>query len=192
MTLDAVVARNLRAALDEREMRHVDLAKRMQDHGQLWTANTTAQVLTLRRQLSLLELAALCSVLEMPLAELLSGSDLIELPDGGAPVPLATLVEMLLTGRATTLRKIVIYEPGPEELKAMRRLGLDNVGDLHAASQKLFDTPYISEVRDERAGDLSDLPAATAQRKRGHAMRSVLNELEEDLAKSRSRRKGKR
>jgi transcriptional regulator with XRE-family HTH domain len=181
ITLDAVLARNLREVLERHEMRHADLAERMRVHGVGWSTNTVAQVLGRHRQVPIIELAALCSVFEVPLTELLSGDDQITV--GFHTLPLGAIRQVIDTGRMPRIPEdqrtgVVIYLPSDEEAKAMRRLRID-IGTLTYAADRLFGTTDIVEERDRRAGDLSGLPKRSAQSKRGHAMRSVLDEIAE-------------
>ncbi len=191
VTLDEVLARNVRTELEARGLRHEDLAARMRTHGLRWSANTVAQVVGMRRHVSLLEAAGLCSALQVPLAQLLAGDDLITVPALPVPVPLSQIRAVLDRGvapRGSATTTVTMYEPDEAEVKAARRLGVD-VGVLMAASERLFGTPSVSEERDRRVGDTAGLTRRELQAKRGHAMRAVLAELDQHLARRTRRRR---
>lgn len=73
--LRSVVALNLRQLIEDHNMRHADVAAGMAARGFGWTTNRVAQTVTLRRMPKLDELAGLCAVFGVPLAELLKGAD---------------------------------------------------------------------------------------------------------------------
>ncbi|RBY92947.1 hypothetical protein DQ241_02660 [Blastococcus sp. TF02A-30] len=95
--LRAPLARRLGDLLKSRQLRHEDLAEAMTDLGFDWTRNRVTQVVTGRGALTLLEIAGLCSALNLSLGDLLGGPDTeVALPGGS--VPLRAILEALLHG----------------------------------------------------------------------------------------------
>jgi len=176
--LDRVVASNLRRLLADRQWRHADLAVILNIHGLAWTANRVTQVTTERQSATLLELAALCATFETPLSSFLAGECLVATP-AGAPVPLAMVRDSLATGSFEHRPGPVAYMhvPADEELAAVRRLALPNVGALHRLAKWALGTTNITEERDRRAGDPAGVSERSLRAKRGHAMRNILAEL---------------
>ncbi|HEY3924270.1 MAG TPA: hypothetical protein VGL75_06875 [Acidothermaceae bacterium] len=178
--LDHVVARNLREVVEGRELRHVDVAMYATAVGLHWTANTVAQVLTLRRGLSLLEVPLVAAALGVPVGRLLEGDDAITLPSGGT-VPLESLRDALTSKRAG--KSPVTHQPlksTEDESKLASRLGI-TVARLQTIAGQMFGRT-VTEERDSRVGDLTALPKRVAQAKRGHAMREVASEIEARIA----------
>lgn len=168
-----VLAGNLRCFLSQRSWRYDDLAEEMVARGFDWTANTVAQVVTLRRRVELLELAGLCNVFRCTLYDLIRSDGPFLLPSGRVT---AAGVCQALSGCPTNFE---VDEPSPlgpsaAERKAMRSLGM-SVEALRAASLALFGTDSIEAERDRRVGATGD--ARSLQALRGHAMRAVLAEL---------------
>ena len=179
--LDHVVARNLRQVADARDLRHVDVAMYATAVGLHWTANTVAQILTLRRGLSLLELPLLAAALGVPVGDLLAGDDAIALPNGET-MPLADIRAALTSKRAG--KSPVTHQPldsTEDERKLANRLGI-SVARLQTIAGQMFGRT-VTEERDSRVGELSALPKRVAQAKRGHAMREVASEIEARIAR---------
>lgn len=97
--LEHVMARNAAELRQERGWTQRDLAMGMTVHGYRWTSNRATQVETLRRALSLDEMAALCGVFEVPLDRLLAGphSELVDLPMPGHRTTLGAIRAALRT-----------------------------------------------------------------------------------------------
>jgi hypothetical protein len=188
VTLDELLAQNLRAVLDARGMRYVDLSDEMRRRGVPWTSNTPAQVLGLHRQLSLLEVITLCAVFEMSLHDILDGKDLLEitLPAPGAHMKLHEL-HAALDGRLPTGYVTGIF-PELDAATELDRRVADQLGvtlvRLIDASSSLFGST-VTQERDRRAGDLSAMSKRSAQARRGHATRAIVAELEQYLAEQR-------
>lgn len=199
--LDHVIARNLRELIEQRGIHHATLAAWMRAVGIDWTANRVAQTVTLRRSLSLLELAALCNLLGVPLDRLLGGDDEVALPrqsrdtDSGPDVtaPLAVIRDVLRDGGSDGLPDegrgwhkeqsvVAVYTPDPIEDDVARRLDTD-VSTVRGIAARLYGDTHVSLERDRRAGDLSDATPATARAKRGHAMRGILAEMRDEIRK---------
>ena len=130
--------------------------------------------------MSLLEVVGLSSVFFVPVSRLLAGDDDIDLPDGST-MPLKR-VRAALAGEG----EVVIRDLSDDEQreyaarhddmrKIAKRVGA-SVEEVDAAAYRVFGQSLFAE-RDERAGDLSDLPARSAQTKRGHVTRKMVEEL---------------
>ena len=185
--LDHVVARNLREVADVKKLRQVDVAMYATAVGLHWTANTVAQVLTLRRGLSLLEVPLVAAALGVPVGRLLEGDDAIALPSGDT-MPLEDIRDALTSKRAG--KSPVTHAPlmsTEDERKLANRLGI-SVARLQTIAGQMFGRT-VTEERDSRVGDLSALPKRVAQAKRGHAMREVASEIEARIEARIARRK---
>lgn len=186
--LDGVIAQRLRALLDDRGMRQQDLAAGLGALGFNWTPNRVAQVVTGRRPLSLLEAAGICATLGISLADLLGSAGAVKLPNDISPFPVADIAEAVRSGggewqsRGATRALFGPIQREFEEVrnKAARRLGVagEQVDD---ASMRLWGRPLGAE-RDHRF-DTSDLDfnapenRRTLQARRGHATRTLIDEL---------------
>jgi transcriptional regulator with XRE-family HTH domain len=181
--LDRVIARNLRELIEAKGLRHAELAFLLNaNEGMAWTANRITQVVTERRRLSLLELAALCNELEAPIGRFLAGDDEVSTP-GGKAFPLTAVRESLVMGRYTTAplgasRTVAYtYVPTEEEAAAIKRLDLPNFNALLWLMRRAFPGTTITEERDRRVGDPAGKSERSLQALRGHAMRQILAEL---------------
>ena len=197
--LDGVISRNIRELLHQRGMRQSELAALMSAAGLQWTPNRVAQVVTGRRPVTLLELAVLCGgVFEVPLAQLLAGSDEISLPRGDT-LSLDVLRMGLADGeglagqvQASKRLRDAYAEHEEATLKAARRLGVPRE-ELDALARAAWGRSLPSE-RDRRllsVKEPADSPR-TIQARRGHITRSLLDELQaHKQAGRRGRRQGK-
>lgn len=198
--LDHVIARNLRELIQERGMTHGAVASWMQALGIDWSTNRVAQTVTLRRSLSLLEVAALCRLFRVPLDRLLAGDDQIALPrtqrdtDSGPDetAGLDVIRDVLRTGNSDRVADVglgwsehrsVVAVTIPDELEGelARKLGTDRT-TIRGLGARLYGDIHISVERDRRTGDVSGLSPAAARAKRGHAMRGILAEMRARLA----------
>lgn len=180
--LEHVIARNMAGLRVERDWTQSDLAWRMTAMGVTWTPNRVAQLETLRRPVSLLEVTALAWVFEVPLTRFAEGNDLVELPNG-ADVPLEQ-VRAAWAGDASVQvearNAIEVSRSRKEEIRKIAK-GLDlPSGMLDWVARRMFGHGLIEE-RDLRLGDLTDLPKRSAQTKRGHATRAIVGEVEKYL-----------
>lgn len=178
--LEDVIARTVAELRKDRDWTQADLARHMVAMGFKWQPNRVAQLETLRHPPSLFESIALCWVFELPLVDLMPGEESVVRPDGGE-VPLAH-VRAAIAGDVSVQdgsRKLLEKtKASAEELrKAARRAGVDSAV-LNHISVELYGKGFMDE-REERAGDLSDLPKRSAQTKRGHATRGMLAEIRE-------------
>jgi hypothetical protein len=72
--------------------------------------------------------------------------------------------------------------PSAEESKAAKKFDVP-VQAIRDAAARLFGTPDIVTERDRRAGDLHEVEPRSAQARRGHAMRRVLDDLAVELGR---------
>ena len=144
--------RRLRLA---RKMTQVDLAEAMSGRAG-WTATTVAWVETGRRRLTAAELLHLCEVLRCRPHALVEGID-------QAPVVSRDLDEVV--GQAVR----------DEERKNAKRLGV-SVEQFRALVQARYGRTFRDE-RDSRAKVTRRMSQRTAQAKRGHATRRIIEEL---------------
>jgi transcriptional regulator with XRE-family HTH domain len=186
--LEHVIARNLIDLRQARDWTQRDLAAAMSANGFLWSANRVTQIETLRRALSLVEIASLCWLFEVPLDDLLAGPDdeAIELAVPDRPTTLGDL-RAALRGEAKALvdtrhdewQRQVQRDETAAARDEMRRLGqkLGLSGEqLNELSIRVYDRRFLDE-REARAGDLTGATKRSAQTSRGHASRSMLAEL---------------
>ena len=187
--LEHVIARNVTELRAERELTQQDLAASMHDRGFRWQSNRVAQIETLRRPVSLLEVVGLSRVFNVPVSRLLEGEDKIDLPSG-ATWPLAE-VRAALAGEIETVSFAeaatwLLDDPARDDLrKVAKSLGLD-VKDLQALAFRLWGVPFHDE-REKRLGDVSGLSKRSAQTKAGHVTRALLADIREYLGEGKQR-----
>jgi transcriptional regulator with XRE-family HTH domain len=188
--LDEVVAERLRALLADKGLRQQDLAAGLGGLGFHWTPNRVAQVVTGRRPLSLLEAAGVCEVLGLSLAGLLGSTGEVTLPNGSTAT-VAQIAEAVNSGggdwegRATARALFGQQELEEASAKAARRLGVTSQ-EVNEAGRRLWGRPLAAE-RDHRIrSDDIDLNAPenrrTLQARRGHATRTLIEELRAHFA----------
>jgi transcriptional regulator with XRE-family HTH domain len=184
--LEHVIARNVAERRTDRGWTQADLAREMHTWGFTWATNRVAQVETLRRPVSLLEVIGLAMVFDLPVQRLLDGDDQIALPDG-REFPLAWLRKAVIEGQPKTRFSIfspqyhLAVEAEYQDLRRMAtKLGLSAPEDLDALARTLFGQAFHSE-REARLGDVSGLSKRSAQTKRGHVSRALLAEVDEYL-----------
>lgn len=183
--LEHVIARNVAELREEHGATQSELAAKMRANGFNWQTNRVAQLETLRRPVSLLEVVGLSYVFGVDVGRLLAGGEDVDLPDGST-LPLERVRNALAgKGPAFTIR-----EATPEELqehktsvddlrKIAKRLSVPpNVVD--AAAYRVFGQSLRAE-REQRLGDVSGLSAGAAQTKRGHVTRGLVAALDEWL-----------
>lgn len=180
--LEHVIAREMATFREDRGWTQARLASRMTANGLKWTGNRVTQIETLRRPISLVEAIALAWVFEVPLTRLLAGDDDIEMP-GGAVVPTSHLRAAIVGDN--TIQQKARYESGEladetEEIqRAAKNLGVDPPV-LAWLTRVLFGRQFLEE-REVRTGDVSGLPKRSAQTKRGHATRAMIEDLREHI-----------
>jgi len=182
--LEHVIARNVAELRTEHGWTQAELAREMHAWGFTWATNRVTQLETLRRPVSLLEVIGLAMVFDLPVERLLAGDDKIALPDG-RDFPLVFLREALIAGHAKarlfTAEHYLDGEADYQDLRKMAtKLGLSAPEDLDAVARKVFGQSFRDE-RDARAGDVSGLSKRSAQTKRGHVSRALLEEVDKYL-----------
>lgn len=193
--LEHVIARTVAEMRTDRGWTQAQLAFEMRARGFMWATNRVAQLETLRRPVSLLEVIALAMVFNVPVKRLLDGDDWIALPDGGQ-VSLFVLREAL-TGDVPPLTRSVMSDASArdqedhlvdfEDLRKMAaKLGLDVPSDLEAFAYRIFGLGFQNE-RARRLGDVSGLSKRSAQTKRGHVSRALLAEIADYLGEGQQR-----
>ncbi|MFC3986453.1 helix-turn-helix domain-containing protein [Streptosporangium jomthongense] len=80
--LEHVIARNMAELREQQGWTQADLAYQMCVQGARWTSNRVAQLETLRRPVSLMEIFLLTAVFGVPVVRLLNGDDFVEMPSG--------------------------------------------------------------------------------------------------------------
>jgi len=180
--LEHVIARNVTELRTEQGDTQPDLAGKMRAGGFTWQTNRVAQIETLRRPVSLLEVVGLSRVFDVPVSRLLAGEDLIDLPSGAA-IPLAAVRAALAGERGTetqirnmTPEESALHADSVDDLrKVAKGLGLD-VRDLQALAYRLWGESFHSE-REKRLADVSGLSKRSAQTKRGHVTRQLIKDV---------------
>ena len=160
----------------------------MRANGFTWSTNRVAQIETLHRPVSLLEVVGLSAVFFVPVSRLLAGDDEIDLPSGDT-WPLSVVREALagpVNGvgpveiHAATKQELEDYRASGEDLRKMAaKLGL-RTEDLDALAYRVFGQSFRAE-REARTGDVSSLTKRSAQTKRGHVSRALLAAIEDHL-----------
>ena len=179
VALEHAVARNIRDLRVAREWSQADLASYMRVNGFPWQPNRVAQVETLRRPVTTLELAGLTWVFGVPVTDLLAGDDDVTLPDGGS-VPLTRIREALSGAVGRTVNRTTVRRPSgagqtdEEVRKIAARLSV-STPLVNWLAQRMWGQSFAAE-RDRRAGDLTGLSSRSAQTKRGHATRALISE----------------
>lgn len=187
--LEHVIARNIAELREEKGATQADLAAKMRANGFAWQTNRAAQIETLRRPVSLLEVVGLARVFFVPVGRLLEGSDEVDMPDGSA-MPLAEVRDALAGKGAVTVRdatpdEVAEHHDAAEDLaKLAKRVGV-TPHVLDALAYRVFGQSLRAE-REQRVGDVSDLPKRSAQTKRGHATRQILTLIEDYLGQDRA------
>jgi len=186
--LEHVVARNTARLRDEHAWTQAEMARQMQLGGMRWTPNRVAQVETLRRPVTLLEMVALAWVFDVGAAELLAGDDDVDLEVDGRTAPLAE-VRAALEGSVNEYRnaravaassspdpQMTTYWVRQEELRRLgRRVGLDGRA-LGWVAVQLYGRDLFDE-RDSRVGPPDGAAPQSLRSKRGHATRRLLAEV---------------
>jgi transcriptional regulator with XRE-family HTH domain len=164
-----------------------DVAEAMRQVGFRWQSNRVAQIETLHRPVTLLEIVGLSRVFGVPVSRLLSGDDEIDLPSG-IQVPLAA-VRAALAGEPVSPEDWEVAErrnAARDELgKIAKRLDLD-WKDLSMLSYAMWRRSFIAE-RESRLGDVSGLSMRSAQTKRGHVTRVLLADIADFLGEGQQR-----
>ncbi len=182
--LAAVLGRAL--AERRREMSGVqqDVASAMRKLGFAWQRSTVAAVEAGKKEPSLGELAGLCCVLEVRLADLLPTSRDVLVRIGPSAIAETQQVRNALESGSWFLTRKIIDEklraadPVQDEAehKAMRRLGRSRA-EINRAATKLWGSSLV-ERREELLGpDAQTLSPRSLQARRGHASRQLLAEL---------------
>lgn len=175
--LEHVIARNVAELRNKRGTTQPQLAEMMRTVGFGWQSNRVAQIETLRRPVSLLEVVGLSRVFGVTVSRLLAGDDEIDLPSG-ITMPLADVRGALLTDYEGELVSAVREMAGrhatarDELRKVAKGLGLE-VNDLEALAYRLWGRSFLDE-RERRLGDVLGLSKRSAQTKRGHVTRGLL------------------
>jgi transcriptional regulator with XRE-family HTH domain len=191
--LEHVIARNVAELRADRGMTQADLAKEMRHRGFTWSPNRAAQIETLYRTVSLLEVIGLTWVFRVQVKRLLAGNDEITLPDG-SELPLAFLRDEALAGRTPTWESRrptkQDYDEDRLHLEELRKLaakvGLKAPVDLERIAHQVFGQGFVFE-REDRLGDVKGLSKRSAQTKRGHVSRALLAELDDYLGEGEDR-----
>jgi transcriptional regulator with XRE-family HTH domain len=187
--LEHVIARNLIELREEKGVTQSEVAATMRANGYSWQTNRVTQIETLRRPVSLLEVVGLSYVFLVPVSRLLAGEDDIELPDGSKMALPAVRDALAGVGESR------VWTPSPEEMeqhnvnrddlrKIAKRVGRP-VEDVDQAAYRVFGQSLFAE-RDQRAGDLGGVAAASAQTKRGHVTRQLVTELRDYFSRDES------
>ena len=166
--------RNARLAVGHRQE---DVADNMRLLGfPTWAKATVAGVELGRRGVTPDELYVLALIVEAPLMDLLD-FDFVT-PDGhifGGEMRRASLTGEGMTPDRTWFVDYVKDWPDEAERKASGRLGIA-VDDLRRLALRTWGCS-LSEERDRRLGDTSDVPRRTTQALRGHITRELIAEL---------------
>lgn len=175
--LEHVVALNMARLRVDRGWSQSDLAWRMRANGCDWTLNRVTQTETLRRPVTLQEVVSLAWVFEVPMAELVAGDNSAEFPDGRA-VSLDD-IRRAITGDTSTQthsreHRERLFDRG--EIRKMAKSLEVTPELLDWLARRLYGHSFVQE-RNERAGDLTGLPKRSAQTKRGHATRALVDEV---------------
>ena len=188
--LEHVIARNVALLRTEQRATQPDLAGQMQAKGFTWSTNRVAQIETLHRPVSLLEVVGLAAVFGVPVSRLLAGDEEIDLPSG-ATWPLAVVRDALagkkrVEIRTATKEELEDFRVSTEDLRKMAaKLGV-RPEDLDALAYRVFGQSFRAE-REARTGDVSGRSKRSAQTKRGHVSRALLAAVDDYLGEGQER-----
>ena len=187
--LEHVIARNVALLRTEHSATQSDLAGKMQALGFTWSTNRVAQIETLHRPVSLLEVVGLSAVFGVSVSRLLAGDDEITLPSG-ATWPLSVVRDALvgetLEIRDATKEELEDLRSSGEDLRKMAgKLGV-RWQDLDALAYRVFGQSFHAE-REALTGDVSGLSKRSAQTKRGHVSRALLAAVNDYLGEGQQR-----
>lgn len=182
MKLEHVVARAMAGLRLQRGWTQADLAWRMSQMGLKWTPNRVTQLETLRRPVSLYEVAALAWAFEVPVVELLAGDDQVEAPDGQMIVPLAQIRAAIAgdTSRQEAGRRLVRDVQYRDEIRRLAKALDLQPDDLEQIADEMYGRTFVDE-REARLGDISGLSKESLRTKRGHVTRALMEEVREHL-----------
>ena len=188
--LEHVIARNVAELRTERGVTQADVALEMREYGFTWQSNRVAQIETLYRTVSLIDVIGLAWVFHVPVSRLFGGDDNedITLPNGRL-IKLWFLRESLTDANADPkpMRYFVdVHTAVAEGVKMSTKLGLHSALDLDTLAQRVFGKSFQAE-REARLGDVTGLSKRSAQTKRGHVSRALLAELDDYLGKGEDR-----
>jgi transcriptional regulator with XRE-family HTH domain len=177
--LEHVIARNVAELRAEKDATQHDLAEMMRVHGFGWQSNRVAQIETLRRPVSLLEVVGLSRVFGVTVSRLLAGDDEIDLPSGET-MWLGVVRDALLTEPEAapdmTAEESERHTAARDDLRKLAK-GLDlDVDDFQVLSYRMWGRSFWVE-RAHRLGDVSGLSKRSAQTKRGHATRQIIKDV---------------
>jgi transcriptional regulator with XRE-family HTH domain len=184
--LEHVIARNVAELRAEKDATQHDLAEMMRAHGFRWQSNRVAQIETLHRPVSLLEVVGLSRVFAVSVSRLLAGDDEIDLPSG------TTMTLEAVRDGLSDQGRVGIFvrgeqrgvRTGESEREAagrndLRRLSASqnlDVDDFKALCHQLWGRSFWLE-RERRLGDVAGLSRRSAQTKRGHVTRAMLADI---------------
>lgn len=148
-----------------------------------WAPNRVSQLESLRRPVSLFEVAALGWVFEVPVTRLLPGDQDIEAPDRQTVIPLEHIRAALTGDTAIQMAAREADQRQRTYVEEIRRVA-KNLGIeprvLDWLSQQMYGRAFVDE-REARLGDVSDLSKESARTKRGHVTRSLVGEIGQHL-----------
>ena len=190
----AVVRRNLRGIRTKLGWRQEDLAQRARARGLSWTANTVTAIEIGRRPLSAGELLLLPTLLQVPLAELVS-ADKDEVTDVDGVLLTNVALNQIARGRALEEQQSQFFVTPPRveagateaERKAARNLSAATNStitstDLIALAQRQWEGRRLDEERERRVK--STRRRGSLARQRGHITAQLQKELLEELTRA--------
>lgn len=181
--LEAVVAANVRRLRISRGWSQADLHRALTAQGlRRWSAATVALVETGRQRADrLADLAALCSVFGVPLADLIAGDDTIDTDTGAVPL---CVIRDALAGRVDQPADPFQVDELHDVVRTTRRLSTQfRPHDLMLASLDLFGRWDFNAMRNEmvETEDGADDDPRSIQARRGHVTRRLLEQLAEHI-----------
>jgi transcriptional regulator with XRE-family HTH domain len=210
-TLAEVFGRRIKSLREAQDLSQEDIAIRARANGLNWTRATVASIETGRRDsIGVEELLLISDAIGAPPVAWFAGKGEATIAKGVA-VPLEQVRYLLTTKHrgprdldlrvydqkvAMTVMEAFAREtgavrwvPGEAELKAARKLGV-RPGEIDDAAQRLWKRS-LTEERDRRVEEIAPakVERSSLQAMRGHVTRSLLTEIEAELARRRKRRR---
>lgn len=183
-----VVGENLRRLRQERRQTQVEAARFLGGRGLAWTRDHLNNVELGRRPvIELNALWMLSAAYDVPLAEWFAGEgDIVLAPD--VTVTRAEVRRALPrkveppTLHGDLVRHVIdLMGSQPADAAVAERLGA-RAAEVDAAARSLWDGRTVTEERDRRIGDTTDLAPRTLQAKRGAMTRQLTAEIRARLA----------
>lgn len=185
LTVGQVVGRNLRQLRQDRSQTQDDAARFLRSQGLEWTRDNVASLESGRREsVDVAALLSLSAAYDVPLTRWFEGEGFVSI---GADtwMELRDLAHGLDKGQWTVtvvgerLERVVVGQGADADAAVAERLEVP-VSDVLRLAAQLWNRT-VTEEREARLGDSSDLPMRTVQARRGHITRQLTSEIRDAM-----------